>query len=289
MAITAMLILWPGTSAFADVSGLYIRNSQAGLETFQIVETPDGQLTGRYESYAVEESGKLTSTSVGFDGLISKQQLVLHMKKSLDTLFTTQSISGEVHGNSIILTWEGGAGSFQKSETSERNEALDQLSLLSERVEWMIELDRAEQTYLEAKSAIAELEDQAQPLVRSMDNVLAQYKTLSNEHKKQEKRLAVLDAMNVHYDLQRRTETEMYRLESEFYSLEAAVEQKRSELNWEVDSAKRKLGQVAEFCEPFGQGDALGYCQELPAQLDALDSLIVDVSVEFKRWDLAQR
>lgn len=92
MAITAMLILWPGTSAFADVSGLYIRDSRAGLETFQIVETPDGQLTGRYESYIVEENGKLTSTSVGFDGSISKQQLVLHMKKSLDTLFTTQSI-----------------------------------------------------------------------------------------------------------------------------------------------------------------------------------------------------
>ena len=77
MAITAMLMLWAGANAFADISGLYIRGSQVGLETVQIVETSDGQLTGRYGSCVVDESGKLSSVSVGFDGSISKQQLCL--------------------------------------------------------------------------------------------------------------------------------------------------------------------------------------------------------------------
>ncbi|MEO1965564.1 hypothetical protein [Hyphomonas sp.] len=286
MAITAMLMVSVGTSAFADISGLYLRGRQAVLETVQIVETSDGQLTGRYESYGVDESGKLSSTSVGFDGSISKQQLVLHMKKSIDTLFTTQSISGEIHGNSIDLTWEGGAGTFQKAKASERNKALEQLNILSAQIIWMHKVERTEKTYRAAESAVAKLEGQTKPLEDWMDTVLSKYDALSEQYKKREERLASMDAMNVNYDLRYKVENEMYGIESEFYSLKSEVELKRSNLNWEVDSAKRKFDQVREFCGALAaQADALEFCKELPAQMSAFNLLIADMSSEFERWD----
>ena len=286
MAITAMLMMWVGASAFADISGLYLREGPARLETVQIVETSDGQLTGRYESYSVDESGKLSPDSVGFDGSISKQQFVLHMKKSLDTLFMTQSISGEVHGNSIDLIWEGGAGTFQKSKASDRNEALEQLNILSAQIIWMHEVERTEKTYREASSAIMELEGQAGPLKDWMDQILSRYNVLSEQYKEREKRLASLNAMNVNYDLRYQVENEMYRIESEFYSLESEVEQNRSRLNWQVDSAIRKHNQVKEFCGAIAaQSDALEFCRELPAQMSAFDLLIADMSEKFERWD----
>ena len=290
MALTAMLMVSVCANAYADVSGLYIRGNQVGLETVQIVETSDGQLTGRYESYGVDESGKLSSTSVGFDGSISKQQLVLHMKKSIDTLFTTQSISGEVHGNSIDLIWEGGAGTFQKAKASERNKALEQLNILSAQIIWTHKVEQAEKTYQEAESAVAKLEGRAKPLEDWMDTALSKYSALSEQYKKREKRLASMDAMNVNYDLRYKVQDEMYGIESEFYSLKAKVEQKRSNLNWEVDSAVRQLAQVKEFCGALAaQAGVLEFCKELPAQMSAFDLLIADMSADFERWDRSVR
>lgn len=286
VAVTAMLMLWAGANAFADISGLYLRGSPTRLEAVQIVETSDGQLTGRIESYTVGESGKISPNSVGFDGSVSKQQFVLHMKKSLDTLLTSQSISGEVHGNSIDLTWEGGAGTFQKAKASERNKALAQLSILSAQIIWMHKVEQAEKTYREADSAIAKLEGQAGPLENWMDTTLSQYRTLSEQYKKREKRLASMDAMNVNYDLRYKVQNEMYGIESEFYSLRAEVEQNRSNLNWEADSAKRKLDQVGKFCRtPDAQAGNLEFCNELPAQLAEFDGLIANMSENFVKWD----
>ncbi|WP_206741044.1 hypothetical protein, partial [Hyphomonas pacifica] len=78
MAITAMLMLWAGANAFADISGLYLRGSPTSLEAAQIVETSDGQLTGRMESYTVGESGKISPNSVGFDGSVSVFERLRH-------------------------------------------------------------------------------------------------------------------------------------------------------------------------------------------------------------------
>ncbi|RAN36444.1 hypothetical protein [Hyphomonas pacifica] len=286
MAIAAMLVALASANAFADISGLYVRGNQAGFETIQIVETSGGQLTGRYESYTVDESGKISPHSVGFDGSISKQQLVLHMKKSLDTLFTTQSISGEIHGNSLDLTWEGGAGTFQKANASERNEALEQLSVLSAEIIWMHKVERTEKTHREAQSAITELEGKVGPLEEWMDTLLSKHNALSEQYNKREKRLASMDAMNVNYDLRYNVENEMYQIESEFYSLESEVNQKRGDLNWKVDSAKRKLAEVMGFCGAHpAKSEPISFCQRVPAQSSEFDLLIMDMSAEFERWD----
>jgi len=147
-------------------------------------------------------------------------------------------------------------------------------------------VERTEKAYRAARSAIVELEGQAAPLEGWMDTVLSRYNALMEQYKKREKRLASMDAMNVSYDLRYNVENEMYQIESEFYSLRAEVEQKRNNLNWDVDSAARKLAQVRDFCgTPAAQAGNLEFCKELPAQLAKFDGLIANMSENFVKWD----
>ena len=217
------LALW-SEAAFADATGFYIRESETVFEAIQIIEMPDGQLSGRYESYSLDEKGKLASMSVGLDGSIAKGQLVINFKKSMNTLFTTQSLSGEVKSNALLLIWEGGTGVFQKSKASARNDSLEKLTALGDQIVWAREGKRLENSYQETKATIDDLSSEQSSIHATILEAQAQYDSLIASRAKRERRISTMNAINVSGDVQYKLGVEIYQIESEVYSLNSEVD-----------------------------------------------------------------
>jgi len=283
---TALMFAISGTSAFADISGLYLRESQTSFEAIQIVESSGGSLSGKHESYSLSDSGTISSTSVGFDGSISKHQLILHLRKSLETLFTTQSISGEARSRSLYLQWEGGAGTFTLAQAAQRDEAIERLTVLGAQIAWLKEVERTQRRYDEATVSLHALTAEAEALDVWMAAVISKYDDLAKRYAKTERHHAALVAARMDSDLQFELEDNMNGLESEFYSLESEVEGRRSSLRWKADSIRLDIAHVEEFCSAQTKlTKELRFCDEESAQSEAFRATVSDLSALFSRWD----
>tara|TARA_R110000850_G_scaffold183462_2_gene309052 strand:+ start:8125 stop:9012 length:888 start_codon:yes stop_codon:yes gene_type:complete len=283
---TALMFVISGTSAFADISGLYVRESQTSFEAIQIVESTGGSLSGKHESYSLSDTGTLSSTSVGFDGSISKHQLILHLRKSLETLFTTQSISGEARSGSLYLQWEGGAGTFTLAQAEQRDEAIERLTVLGAQIAWLREVERTQRRYDDATVSLHALTAEAEALDVWMAAAISNYDDLAKRYAKTERHRAALAAARMDSDLQFELEDKMYGLESEFYSLESEVEGQRSSLRWKAHSIGLDIAHVEEFCSAqTKRTKALRFCDEQLAQSEAIRATVSDLSALFSRWD----
>jgi chromosome segregation ATPase len=166
---------------------------------------------------------------------------------------------------------------------------MEQLNVLSAQIIWAHKAERAEKTYNEAKAALAELTAQMASLDKWMDITLSKYDALAKQYDKRENRLASMEAMNVDYNLRYNVQSEMYQLESDFYSLQSEVEQQRGDLDWDADSVKRDIRDVNKFCSESGAlADQVPFCKQLPARVDELDALNVNLRNLFRKWDSRQ-
>jgi hypothetical protein len=101
-------LLIGGSPAFAyDISGTYVGKGDNIAVLIQIVQTNDGQLTGRYEQVVLKSNGKLDDMNATLTGATNGQTVVVTIKPS-EFLAGSFAASGTIEGNLLHLT--GGYG-----------------------------------------------------------------------------------------------------------------------------------------------------------------------------------
>lgn len=93
------------TSAALTVSGIYIGATPTNVQMVQLIRTPDGRLSGRFEAVGLDRDGALTDDTVVMEGAADGAQVTL-ASKSL--LLNSASASGFIDGNLLDLAWQGG-------------------------------------------------------------------------------------------------------------------------------------------------------------------------------------
>lgn len=98
--------------ALADgLSGTYVGKGSNGAFLIQIVETPDGHLTGRYEQVVLQSNGKIEDMNATITGAADGQTVVVTIKPS-EFLAGSMAASGTIEGRLLHLTGGGNGSSF---------------------------------------------------------------------------------------------------------------------------------------------------------------------------------
>lgn len=91
------------------LSGTYVGKSNNDAFLVQIVEAPDGQLTGRYEQVVLQPTGEIDDMNASITGASDGQTVVVTIKPSV-LLSSSMAASGTIEGGVLHLTG-GGNGS----------------------------------------------------------------------------------------------------------------------------------------------------------------------------------
>ena len=96
--------------AHADgISGTYVGHSPSSAYLVQIVEAPDGQLTGRYEQTVLQSTGQLDRINASITGASDGHTVVLTMKRT-EVLSGSITASGTLQGLILHLSGSGDGG-----------------------------------------------------------------------------------------------------------------------------------------------------------------------------------
>ena len=87
-----------------DVSGIYLFASEREVTMVQLIQSPDGKLTGRIQSDFIDTDGKVAEKSAAADGAISGNDLVL---KPASAWYGGVQASGTIKGSNLTLSGEG--------------------------------------------------------------------------------------------------------------------------------------------------------------------------------------
>lgn len=90
----------------AGISGTYVGSSPDGAFLVEVVETNDGQLTGRYEQVLLQSSGKLADTNAALSGAANNGTVVITIKPT-EFLSGSITISGTFDGRALHLAGGG--------------------------------------------------------------------------------------------------------------------------------------------------------------------------------------
>ena len=96
-------LLIVGPAIAASISGTYVGTTQDAATLLQVVQTNDGQLTGRLEFTTLQKSGQLDKRSVAIDGAADGNTVVINLKPT-ELLASKITFSGTIEGASLRLT-----------------------------------------------------------------------------------------------------------------------------------------------------------------------------------------
>ncbi len=100
------LMSFGGQAAAENISGTYVGKSSNSAFLVQVVETKDGQLTGRYEEVILQPTGKIDDNNAIIAGAVNGRTVVVTIKA---TEFLVGGIvaSGTIDGRALHLTGGG--------------------------------------------------------------------------------------------------------------------------------------------------------------------------------------
>ena len=105
------LMAWTGIAFASGLSGTYVAETAISAFLVQIVETGNGQLTGRYEQFVLNSDGKTEDMSAPLTGAVNGQTVVVTIKPS--GFFGGEiAASGEIRGDKLFLSAGAGKGNL---------------------------------------------------------------------------------------------------------------------------------------------------------------------------------
>lgn len=125
--IAALLALLSGCGK-PDHSGVYVFATEREVTMVQIVQSEDGQVTGRVQSDTINQDGTIARSDAAIDGAISGNELVL---KPTSPWFGGINASGAFEGDTLTLTAEGGSMSAKRTSLSDFQRRADGLKAIA--------------------------------------------------------------------------------------------------------------------------------------------------------------
>jgi hypothetical protein len=117
LAMAALAIGAPGCAAASGVSGVFVTAKANLVELIQIVQTPDGRLSGRVEDVSLAPNGNVEDKTMSFDGAADGRQIVLSIR--LPFLGVARSATASLDGDMLHLWWQGGSEVLRRADTNQ--------------------------------------------------------------------------------------------------------------------------------------------------------------------------
>lgn len=289
LSAAAMWLVFLGgcaPTASANVTGLYLVDGGTTLEVLQLVEQTDGTLAGRLEYYAVKENGEFESVSRALSGSARDGALVLKMDRSMETLFTSTALSGQIKGKRLELTWEGGIGTYQQSDIDDRNKILERLHSQLREIQWNLVVEQHQKLFAEASSAADAMQQRVPATQAAMKKAKEDYRARIDAIREKQQQIARLQATNIGYDREYQISSEVYAIESEIYRLDADVRNLLHDLNRQIALVMEKSDQVSKFCELIEEAaNDLSFCIGMADLNQTIADTRNSISPEFDAWE----
>jgi hypothetical protein len=113
-----------------DNSGIFVANSERQATLVQLVQTPDGRLTGRVEEMAVQAGGQIKDDVEPLDGAASRHDLTLTSKPV--SFLPGVSMTGKVDGDTLTLVGQGTSIQARRSSLDGYQAAVARLRTLAQ-------------------------------------------------------------------------------------------------------------------------------------------------------------
>jgi hypothetical protein len=118
------------TPALASITGVYVANDPGSALLVQIVQTPDGRLSGRMEAMTVDTSGKLRDRTSVIEGAADHGEVTLSPKSPI-LLGAAPSMTGHLSGDQLTLSWGGSNYVLKRSGVAAFDIAAQKLKVAS--------------------------------------------------------------------------------------------------------------------------------------------------------------
>jgi hypothetical protein len=105
------------TPALASVTGVYVADDPGSALLVQIVQTPDGRLSGRMEAMTVDESGEVSDRTSVIEGAADHGEVTLSPKSPI-LLGAAPSMTGHLSGRQLTLSWGGSNYVLKRSSSA---------------------------------------------------------------------------------------------------------------------------------------------------------------------------
>lgn len=112
----SLLIAFVDPAAAQSVSGVYVEKARNAASLIQLVQTPDGRLTGRFEQYLLKPNGDVSTANSGVTGATDGTNVVISIKPFP---LTSIELSGTLQGRSLHLAGGNISADFVRSEEAE--------------------------------------------------------------------------------------------------------------------------------------------------------------------------
>lgn len=298
MSAISLLSTWAPVAA-ADVSGLYLHEVEEQVGALHVVETKTGELTGRFELHALDSEGEIEVWVADLEGAANGDQVYIRMVRIVAGLFGSYSLSGQLNGQQLELTWEGGSGVFQRADIQARNRAIHELGERGRSIAADLAESRARAAtrhapppfsqsltaYGTAKLTLQELKEQMPELRSRLAAGRAEYTERSQRRRKLLARLSGLRAMNANWEVRYKVQDELRDTESSMRDLANAAADIRLQLARTISQQTRNLDAVREVCSVFeGASNEPHFCDgaaELEGEYKALSR---DLKDQFDAW-----
>lgn len=130
IGIVAVTLLLAGCGK-PDASGIYVVKSDNEAALIQLVQTPDGKVTGRVQSARIGSDGVIANNTGNADGSVSGNELIL---RPTSVWFGGVEASGTFNGSTLTLTGYGGTITAERSTLQDFDKAVARLqSVAAER------------------------------------------------------------------------------------------------------------------------------------------------------------
>ncbi len=192
-----------------DISGTYVGKGDNSVFLIQIVQTNDGNLTGRYEQVVLQPDGKLHDMNATITGATNGQTVVVTIKPS-EFLAGNIATSGTIQGGLLHLTG-GGSGSnltlnLQKSDDDA--EFSSHVANLTNQANQINETRRQQEAEKSAAEVQAKIEQQKDNFIAEANNLIRNMQVKNMESDKVIKHLlqdeayyhAITSKVRSHYE-----------------------------------------------------------------------------------------
>lgn len=289
--LLALILTVIAAPSFAQsgLSGTYVSASPRSAEMIFLVQTPDGRITGRLESMALDEAGKTTSSSFTVEGAGDGSTVMLTIRSALLSLGSPPSLSGAFDGDVLNLSWQGGYRAYRRGTAEQYRAAVVDLERRSDQIGAQTAHATAMGNLARLTTSLDGIEARIPALQDQLANAAGRYQRLYSRMHNRRRAQAILSNSPGQSVAAIGASAEAQSYVMDINTVDLEVIQHRSDMRWEFGSARAMAAPIDKYCAEFRAAAGPPICAGLADQKRRLERLSIAVQTEFEAIEAAAR
>ncbi len=254
-----------------------------------LVQTPDGRITGRLESMALDEAGKTTSSSFTVEGAGDGSTVRLTIRSALLSLGSPPSLSGAFDGDVLNLSWQGGYRAYRRGTAEQYRAAVVDLERRSDQIGAQTAHATAIENLARLTTNLDGIEARIPALQDQLANAAGRYQRLYSRMHNRRRAQAILSNSPGQSVAAIGASAEAQSYVMDINTVDLEVVQYRSDMRWEFGSARAIAASVDTYCAEFRAAAGPPVCVGLADQKRRLERLSISVQTEFEAIEATAR